>query len=104
MGYKSEVDLAKYVEDMRGDDKAEGVILYPGLERAFIGIATHEDPESGNILLRAIYSIEGIIASLKKDMTTDEAWEYFHYNIESMMVGPNTPILINTPPWILARG
>jgi hypothetical protein len=96
-------DIQSYLEDM-GEEGAEDIVLYDGLESAFIGVETHEDPESETLMLRAIYSIEGIIASLKKDMTTDEAWEHFHYNIESMRVGPNTPILINTPPWILAKG
>jgi hypothetical protein len=92
-------DIKDYLDEM--DEQGTGdVILYDGLENAFVGVATHEDSESGDMLVRAIYSIEGIIASLKKDMTTDEAWEHFQYNIENMRVGPNTPILINTPFWI----
>jgi hypothetical protein len=77
-----------FVDEYTGSDPDEEVLLADGLDDAFIGLT------SGNI--RAVYSIDKIIEILSKDMTEDDAWEYFHYNIESAYVGEKTPIYIKT--------
>ena len=46
-------DIQSYLEDM-GEEGAEDIVLYDGLESAFIGVETHEDPESETLMLRAI--------------------------------------------------
>jgi len=41
-----------------------------------------------------IYSVTKIIESLSKDMTPDEAYEYYDYNIRSAYFGKYTPLFL----------
>ena len=42
---------------------------------------------------RLIYSVSKCIKILMKDMTEDDAFEYFDYNVVNLNLGNNTPIL-----------
>ena len=42
--------------------------------------------------LRLVYSISKVIDILKQDMNTDDAWEYFAFNILGSYVGEKTPV------------
>jgi hypothetical protein len=75
-----------FVDEYTHGDSDEQVLLADGLDEAFIGLTTDN--------IRAVYSIDKIIEILSKDMTEDDAWEYFHYNIESAYIGPKTPLYI----------
>jgi hypothetical protein len=77
-----------FVDEYTGGDPDEEVLLLDGLDEAFIGLT------SGNI--RAVYNINKIIECLSKDMSEEDAWEYFHYNIECAYVGEKTPLYIKT--------
>ncbi len=77
-----------FVDEYTGSDPDEEVLLADGLDEAFIGLTTDN--------IRAVYSIDKIIEILSKDMSEDDAWEYFHYNIECAYVGEKTPIYIKT--------
>jgi hypothetical protein len=82
-------EINAFVDEYTGSDPDEEVLLADGLDEAFIGLT------SGNI--RAVYSIDKIIECLSKDMSEEDAWEYFHYNIECAYVGEKTPLYIKTP-------
>lgn len=61
-----------------------------GFDDAIIGIETYIYP-------RVVYSVEKCIEILKsKDMTEDEAFEYFEFNVAQSYVGDQTPLWINT--------
>ena len=77
-----------FVDEYTHGDPDEQVLLADGLDEAFIGLTTDN--------IRAVYSIDKIIEILSKDMSEDDAWEYFHYNIECAYVGEKTPIYIKT--------
>ncbi len=77
-----------FVDEYTGSDPDEEVLLADGLDEAFIGLTSNN--------IRAVYSIDKIIEILSKDMTEEDAWEYFHYNIECAYVGEKTPIYIKT--------
>ncbi len=77
-----------FVDEYTGSDPDEKVLLADGLDEAFIGLTSNN--------IRAVYSIDKIIEILSKDMTEEDAWEYFHYNIECAYVGEKTPIYIKT--------
>jgi len=62
----------------------EDILKADGLDEAIIGI----DEKS----MRLIYSYNKVIEILKRDMTEEEAIEYYYYNIESAYVGDKTPI------------
>jgi hypothetical protein len=44
-----------------------------------------------------VYSIEECIRILSKDMSPEEAEEYFWYNTAGAYVGEQTPLFIHTP-------
>lgn len=74
-------------------DEALGLTLLcaDGLDEAFLGVDWNNgDP-------RAVYSIEMCIEILARDMSHEEADEYFWYNTAGAYVGPQTPIFIHTP-------
>jgi hypothetical protein len=43
---------------------------------------------------KLVYSIEKIIEKLMEDMSEEEAWEYYSYNIEGSYVGEQTPLYV----------
>lgn len=73
-------------------EKIETVFLADTLDEAFIGLDT-----SGDVPV-AVYSVEKTVQILCREMTEEEAWEYFHFNVEAARVGPQTPRFIHTPP------
>lgn len=63
----------------------DGYVKAEGFDDAVIGISTDH---------RVVYSLDKIIDLLMKEMSEDDAIEYFYYNIESYYVGEKTPIYI----------
>jgi hypothetical protein len=70
----------------------ELVALADGFEEAFIGIARQFNQAF------AVYDRAKCISILMRDMTLDEADEYFSINVEGAWVGENTPAFINLAP------
>lgn len=70
----------------------EDILKADGLDEAIIGI----DEKS----IRLIYSSNKVIEILKRDMTEEEAIEYYYYNIESAYFGDKTPIWCKDD-WVL---
>jgi len=70
----------------------EDILKADGLDEAIIGI----DEKS----MRLIYSYNKVIEILKRDMTEEEAIEYYYYNIESAYVGDKTHIWCKDD-WVL---
>jgi len=68
----------------------ESIIVPDGLDGAFIGIATEEEPP------QAVYSIERCVQILAKDMSQEEAEEYFWFNVAGAQ-GEGFPLYISTP-------
>ena len=72
-------NLADFVE-IYGDDKT---LTADGFDDCIIGVDSHQ---------RVVYDQEKIIDSLAKDMTREEATEFFYFNIEGAHVGEYTPL------------
>lgn len=68
----------------------EDITVPDGLDEAFLGISTEEEPP------RAVYSIDKCIEILSKDMPAEEAEEYFWYNVAGAG-GSGYPLYISTP-------
>jgi hypothetical protein len=68
----------------------EGTFLVAdGFDDAIIGV----DEEN----FRVVYDIDKVITILMRDdMSMDEAYEFYYYNIVGSYVGDNTPIFIRT--------
>lgn len=79
--------VVDFVECEVGLDEAETVILLDGFDSAFIGLTADANP-------KAVYSVDKIIQSLTADMSLEDAWEYFYFNIECAYLGDKTPIYI----------
>ena len=70
-------------------ENEEGVLLADGLEEAFLGIAQQ-------FTLRfAVYDRAKCIEILARDMTEDEAEEYFQFNTQGAYVGDQTPAFLD---------
>ena len=80
-------DIDNFVDAVAPDDE---IIIPDNLDGAFLGISAEEEPP------RAVYSIEKCINILRKDMTADEAEEYFWYNVAGAS-GHGFPLYISTP-------
>ena len=73
------------------EDRDLTVLLADGLDEAFLGVDENgEEP-------RAVYSVQECIRVLSKDMSPNEAEEYFWYNTAGAYVGKQTPLFIDTP-------
>lgn len=64
-------------------------ILFDGFNKALMGI----DDRTGV----AIYDRDKIIELLCEDMSEEEAWEYYDYNIACLYTGEYTPIILRRP-------
>jgi hypothetical protein len=63
---------------------SEDILKADGFDEAIIGFCEHSQ--------RLIYSVSECIKILEKDMTEEEADEYFWFNIHQAYVGEKTPI------------
>jgi len=77
------------VEQCLGDD--EEILLATGFEEAFMGIAR----QFGRPF--AVYNFEKCLEILEQDMASEEAIEYFYFNVEGAHVGENTPAFLSWP-------
>lgn len=81
------MDIAATLEQCLDDE--EEVILADGFEEAFMGIAR----QFGKPF--AVYSFEKCLEILQREMTEEDAIEYFYYNVEGAWVGENTPAFMS---------
>jgi hypothetical protein len=73
--------MIKEIIELYGDYE---FLMADGFDEAIIGI--HEST------MRLIYSVSRCIEILMRDMTEDDAIEYFEYNVSGSYVGVMTPI------------
>lgn len=72
------------------DDDEAGLIKWDGLSEARIGVAIGFNQESC-----IAYDIDKVLEILSRDMSEDEAFEYFEFNLLGACVGPKTPIFVS---------
>ena len=70
-------DILRYYED-------EEFLKADGFDEAIIGVDEVE--------MRLIYSVSKCIEILMRDMSEEEALEYFSYNVSGAYMGEKTPI------------
>lgn len=90
MSYHPDENINESISISLSDD--ELIALADGFEEAFIGIARQFNQAF------AVYDRAKCISILMKDMTLEEADEYFSYNVEGAWVGENTPAFIDLAP------
>ena len=81
------VKLMKPIEQLNElvSEMEIGVVIADGFDDALIGICQG----------KAVYDREQCIKILMKDMTEDEAREYFEFNVEGAYVGEMTPLWVS---------
>ena len=72
------------------NEYAEGAVLLTGFDDCIVGIT--EEFGNGN---RILYSKEKIIQKLMEDMSEEEAYEYFDYNIIGGYFGEQNPVFLD---------
>ena len=77
--------IDEWVEETHHDQE---ILLADGFEEAFIGIAYQFDKAI------AVFDRAKCIEILMREMTHEEAEEYFKFNVEGAYVGPNTPAFL----------
>ena len=74
----------------REDLDYEGLLFADGFDDAIIGVAERIGMEPV-----VAYDTNKIIEILSRDMTEDEAVEYFEFNVLGAYVGERTPVFIS---------
>jgi hypothetical protein len=70
-------------------DLAEGAVMLDGFDDCIVGVSESFGEEP-----RIIYSKKQIITKLMKDMSQEDAVDYYYYNIVGGMFGTQNPIFI----------
>ena len=81
--------ISEFIEEYYPDE-ANHILLADGFDGAFIGIGSAFGGK--NV---AIYDRAKCIKILERDMSPDEAEEFFSYNTEGAYVGDYTPIFMH---------
>ena len=68
----------------------DGILLADGFDDAFIGVG-----HRCAALPIAVYDMAKVIEILARDMSLDEAVEYFEYNVAGSWVGEQTPLFVD---------
>ena len=77
---------------IEGELPDQDVLLADGLDEAFLGLASDDDPPV------AVYSIQKSIDALKaRGMNRAEAVDYFNFNVLPARQGEDYPLFIDTP-------
>jgi hypothetical protein len=71
------------------EELAEGAILLDGFDDCITGVVE----EFGNGV-RILYSRDKILGSLQKDMSYEDALEYYYYNIVGGHFGDRNPLFL----------
>ena len=81
--------ISEFIEEYYSDE-ADHILLADGYDEAFLGIGCSCGGK--NV---AVYDRAKCIKILERDMTCDEAEEFFSYNTEGAYVGDYTPIFMH---------
>jgi hypothetical protein len=77
------------MNDNKYFDLAEGAVMLDGFDDCIVGVSESFGEEP-----RIIYSKKQIITKLMKDMSQEDAVDYYYYNIVGGMFGTQNPIFI----------
>jgi hypothetical protein len=88
--------IVEHINEQIGEEEAEEIVLFDGMEPAFLGIA--ERFEKGGHRYFAVYSYRKMVNALRgpfgRDMTREDACEYLEFNTVGLYAGPNTPAIM----------
>ena len=85
--------IERLFEDLAGQGE---MLVVNGFDAAFLGIEI-EYTEPPCAVYRAVYSVNKCITLLAREMSHDEASEYFWFNVAPGYVGQGSPVWVHTP-------
>ena len=87
--------VIRRIEEAVGIEEAAEIIMFDGMEDAFIGVAERFEPD-GNHRAFAVYSYAGMVAVLTADgdLDRDDAHVYLEFNTVGLYAGPHTPAIL----------
>jgi len=77
----------KMIDEIMERYQDEDLLKADGFDEAIIGVC-----EDFNAPVRLVYSVKKCIKVLMKDMSYEEAREYFDFNVSGAYVGEKTPV------------
>lgn len=83
------INMKQQIEELIEDTEVT-VSFWDGFDDAIIGIDTQTH--------RVIYSYGLCLEILKRDMSQEDAIEYFDFNVRDAYIGENTPIICDDFP------
>lgn len=83
-------DIVEHINDLGLED--EEIILFDGMEDAFLGIAERFE-DHGHVYF-AVYSYEKMVLIVEEDMDVDDAIDYLEFNVVGLYAGPGTPAIL----------
>jgi hypothetical protein len=91
---REELRRVKYDPDLKDQitELNPAAMFIEGMDEALVGYAV----QWGSPPL-AVYDAEKIVEVLSKDMSLEEAQEFFEFNIECAYLGPGTPLILHRP-------
>ena len=80
-------------DDVRAllEDEDEGVIMFDNLDEAVIGLGRQFTKPM------VVYDYEKCIEILMRDMSREDAEEYFEFNTQGLWAGEYTPVILYRP-------
>ena len=91
VSYLEPPPLAKQVREILEEENPEARLM-DGFDEALIGVARR----CGQPTL-AVYDYDKCIDILSREMSEDDAVEYFEFNCAGAWVGPHTPVILQRP-------
>lgn len=87
-------EIVEKINDRIGEDEAADLVLFDGMESAFVGLAERFEPD-GHHRYFAVYSYKKMVEILVEDgMDDTDAMEYLEFNTVGLYAGPQTPAIL----------
>jgi hypothetical protein len=85
-------EIVEQINERIGEEEAAEVILFDGMEAAFVGIAERFEMDGHRYF--AVYSYKKMVEILSEDMDDTDAMEYLEFNTVGLYAGPSTPAIL----------
>tara|TARA_Y100000310_G_C20203948_1_gene588192 strand:- start:228 stop:524 length:297 start_codon:yes stop_codon:yes gene_type:complete len=82
-------EISDFIEEYYPD--YPNLLLADGFEDAFVGVV-----DGNSLPPKVCYDYDECIKILERDMSYEEAIEYFNYNVEGAYVGEHTPCFMKS--------
>ena len=92
MGLFDRQTIVEQINDRIGEEEAAEIVLFDGMEAAFVGLAERFEMDGHRYF--AVYSYKKMVEILSEDMDDTDAMEYLEFNTVGLYAGPSTPAIL----------